>query len=523
MKGLLIAAIAACAVVLYFGVAAVPGDEAGSPPPVASGAPAVTAPDIDTATALVDQEAASDTAPRFSSAEEVMETDKEPADAAPFVFDDLSSQTYDAIAPHTEIQKVVSPLGIEAWLVEEYAVPLIAVEVGFVGGAREDPIGKEGLARMASALIDEGAGDLSSQDFQKKLEDLAVRMRFTAGRDAVYGSVRMLADRKGEAMDMFRLAMTAPRFDNEPVTRIRQQLLASLRRDSSDPDTIAQESWFSAVLGDHPYARPVKGTPDSLSTINAEDLRGLVSRMFARDNLKIAVVGAISADELAALLDKTFGDLPETSTRADVPEVDSLQAPGQVLVFERDQPQSVAVFGREGLKIEDPDFIPAFVMNYILGGGGFSSRLMEEVREKKGLAYGIYSYLLPLDYGAFYYGSVGTENARIAETIDIIKSEFAKMCDDGVSEKELADAKTYLTGSFPLRFDSNSSIANQLVGFQLSNRGIDYINERNGLIDAVTVEDIARVAQRLLQPDDLTFAVVGKPKGIEPDRVVPVP
>jgi len=436
-------------------------------------------------------------------------------------FNQLSQQTFEALEPKTNIQKVVSPKGIEAWLVEEYAVPLIALEVGFHGGSRRDPDGKAGLARMTSALLDEGAGEYTSGEFQQRLEDLAIRMRFSSGRDAVYGSVRTLAARRDEAMDMFRLALTQPRFDAEPVSRIRQQLLVAIKREKSDPSVIAQETWFDAILGDHVYANPVKGTPDSLHAITSEDLRWFVANSFARDNLKISVVGAISAEELAVVLDETFGDLPEASATEKMNEAE-VAANGQMLVYEREQPQSVVMFGLEGLKIDDPDFIPAFVMNYILGGGGFSSRLMEEVREKKGLAYGIHTNLLPLDYGALYYGSVGTDNNRISETVDIIKSEFARMRDNGVGEKELNDAKTYLTGSFALRFDSNAKIANQLVGYQLTGRGIDYINKRNALVNAVTVDDIARAAKRVLHPDKLTFVIVGQPQGLNGTQVIRV-
>lgn len=433
-------------------------------------------------------------------------------------FEEINGQSFDALEPHTNIQKVVSPMGFEAWLVEEYAVPLIAIEVGFHGGARRDPVGKEGLARMVTALLDEGAGPYSSQDFQKRLEDLAVRMSFTSGRDGLYGSVRTIADKRDEALELFRLALTEPRFDEEPVNRIRQQLFSSIKQDESNPNMIAQKVWFEQVLGDHLYARQVKGTREGLATITQDDLKAFVAQSFARDNLRVSVVGAISADELAPLLDKTFGGLLEKSEVENVSEA-SVGAVGQMLVFEREQPQSVVVFGSRGLKIEDPDFIPAYVMNYILGGGSFSSRLMEEVREKRGLAYGIYTQLLPLDYGALYFGSVGTENGRIKETIDIIKAEYSRLAEEGVSEQELKDAKTYLTGSFPLRFDSNGKIANQLAGFQLSGRGIEYINDRNGLIEAVTADDIKRVAERLLQPEALTFVVVGKPEGLPSENV----
>jgi zinc protease len=191
-----------------------------------------------------------------------------------------------------------------------------------------------------------------------------------------------------------------------------------------------------------------------------------------------------------------------------------VSAKGQLSIIERDQPQSMAVFGGPGIMMDDPEFFPAFVMNYILGGGSFASRLMEEVREKRGLAYGVSTSIVSLDYAGFFYGSVATENQRIAESLGIIKSELSRMADDGVSAEELTNAKTYLTGSFPLRFDSNSSIANQLVGYQLVGRPIDYINTRNAMVEAVTLDQVNKAAKRLLDPETLTIVVIGKPVGL---------
>ncbi len=414
----------------------------------------------------------------------------------------------------TRIQRVISPGGVEAWLVEEHSVPLIALELGFKGGARRDPAGREGLAYMLSGLLDEGAGDLDSQAFQTRLEDLSIRLRFNASLDGFYGSLRTLSRNRDQAFDLLRLALTVPRFDDEPVARIRSQIQVLLKRDATQPRTIARNAWFRTVLGDHPYAHPVHGTAESIAAVTVEDLRRFMREALARDVLKISVVGDITADELAPLLDQTFGALPERAAPEHVPPV-RVPEKGRLVVIEREQPQSVAIFGGPGLVISDPDFIPAYVMNYILGGGGFASRLMEEVREKRGLAYGVSTFLSAFEYGGVMLGTVATENSRIKDSLDIIKAEIRRMAEEGVTEQELQNAKTYLTGSFALRFDSNSSIANQLVGYQLTGRGIDYIDRRNALIEAVNRDDIARVARRLLSPEALTVVVVGEPVGLE--------
>ncbi len=417
----------------------------------------------------------------------------------------------------THIQRVVTPGGIEAWLVEEHAVPLISVEVGFTGGARRDPMDKQGLAYLMSGLLDEGAGDLDAEAFQTKLEDLSIRLHFNAGLDGFYGSLRMLTRHRDEGFDLLRLALTQPRFDDEPIERIRSQILVRLKRDLASPQTIAQRTWFEAVFGDHVYGRPVRGAPETVESVTADDMRAFLRAALARDNLKIAVVGDIDAETLGALLDKTFGALPPSAAPEDMNQA-VIPDEARLIVVERPQPQSIVLFGGPGILLDDPDFFSAYVMNYILGGGGFASRLMEEVREKRGLAYGVSTSFNPYDYAGVFFGSVATENERIAESLSVIKAEIARMRDEGVTEKELRDAKTYLTGSFPLRFDSNSRIANQLVGYQMTGRGIDYIDTRNDRIEAVTRGDIARVAARLLDPDALTVVVVGEPEGLEPGQ-----
>ena len=418
-----------------------------------------------------------------------------------------------------EIERVVSPGGIEAWLVEEPSIPVIVMEVAWKGGTATDPAEKAGLANMVSGLLDEGAGDLSSAEFQERLDDVAAKMSFSAESDYFTGSLTTIADRRDEAFELFSLAITEPRFDEDAVERIRAQIGAIVSRNRDSPDWIAADAWYKAALGDHPYALPDDGTPESIARIERADLAGFAGRVFTRDNLKLAVVGPISAPELGTLLDRTFGALPE---KADIPAIPDIEiAPdGQVMVVVRDFPQSVVIFGLQGLARDDPDFIPAFVMNYMLGGGSFSSRLMEEVREKRGLAYSIGTYLNPLDHAAMLFGQVGTKNERVGETLAIVRKEMKRMAGEGVTAEELEDAKTYLTGSYPLRFTSNSSIANQLLGIQLEDLGIDYVDRRNALIEAVTEEDIARVAKRLLRPDNMLVAIVGKPN-LSPDSGLP--
>ncbi len=425
----------------------------------------------------------------------------------------LTAVVLTAPAKATEVTRVISPGGIEAWLVEAHAIPILSVSIAFRGGATLDPAGKEGRANMVSALLDEGAGDYDSRAFQSRLEDLAIHLGFSTGLDTFTASLKTLTVNTDAAFEMLRLAMTEARFDEEPVERIRRQLQVRLTRLADDPDRIARRAWFDAAFPDHSYGRPVDGTPESVAALTVADLRDFVAGQLARDRMVVAVVGDIAPDRLGALLDATLGGLPAAGAPLTTAKT-APAAPGRLIVVERDIPQSVVVFGHQGLDRDDPEFYAAYVMNYALGGGGFTSRLTQEVRQKRGLAYGVYSYLSPLDYAALFFGGVATENARVAESLEVIRAEFARMRDDGLTADELADAKTYLTGSFALRFDSNGKIAKFLIGIQLDDLGIDYIDRRNGYIEAVTLADANRVAARLLDPEALQVVVVGTPEGL---------
>lgn len=421
-----------------------------------------------------------------------------------------------ALAPAgaVDIQRVVSPGGIEAWLVSEPAVPLVSMQFAFDGGAAQDPADKPGLANLLSSLLDEGAGEIRAAEFQERLETLAIEMSFDADRDAFYGELRTLTENLDAAVDLLRLAINEPRFDEDAVTRMRAQVLASLRRELQDPDAVAGRRWSQLVFGeDHPYGRPVKGTLDSVARITADDLRAYRERVFARDTLKIAVVGDIDAERLAPLLDEVFGPLTQQARLDPVPEA-ALPDGDLTEIVEMEIPQTIIRFGGPGLKRDDADFMAAFVVNHILGGGAFSSRLYQEVREKRGLSYSVYSYLYPLKHSALFVGGAATRNDRAAESLDIIRAELARMATEGPSEEELDKAKRYLKGSYPLRFDTSSKIARQLVEIQRDGLGIDYINIRNDLIDAVGIEDARRAARRLLGEGGLYVTLVGRPDGL---------
>ena len=412
-----------------------------------------------------------------------------------------------------DIQSVTSPGGITAWLVEDDTIPLIAMQFSFDGGAAVDPEDKAGLANFLSTMLDEGAGELDSEAFQKRIAELSIRLSFQAQRDHFEGSLQTLSEHRDEAFELLKLALTEPRFDAEPLDRMRGQILLQIRQDEEDPDDIANRAWMETMFAGHPYGRPVEGSAETVSTIAADDLEDLRQRLFARQRLHVAVVGDIDPETLKRLLDDTFGPLAEESGIAKVPEATPARGP-LVEVIERDIPQSAIRFGHGSIKRDHPDFIAAYMVNSILGGGGFGSRLMQEVRETRGLVYSVFSSLQPMEHAGFLFGGAGTMNERAAETIAVVREEFERMAEEGPSEEELEEAKTYLTGSYPLGFDSNSKIASRLLSIQQDDLGIDYVNRRNDLIEAVTLEEAKRVARSLIDPDGLVVTVVGRPEGV---------
>lgn len=425
------------------------------------------------------------------------------------------------IAGAFEITKVTSPGGIKAWLVEDHKNPIITLRMTFLGGSSADPDGKKGLAYMTSGLLDEGAGALDSTAFQKALADESISLSFDANTDSFSGGLTTLTETSDQAFRLLRLALTEPRFDAEPIERVRGQILAGLRSGKENPNRIAGRVWWKAAFPGHPYGRPKRGTPASLTSITAEDLKGFTERVFAKDNLFIGVVGDITPDRLGVVLDEVFGALPAKSRLPAIPDVE-VDFAGDMMIVERAVPQSVVVFGHGGIAREDPDWYTATLLFEVLAGG-FGSRLTEEIREKRGLTYGISAYPLPLDHAALIIGGVSTVNDRVAETIDLLKSIWARFGAEGPTDKEIRDAKDYVNGSYNLRFSNSGAIAGVLTAIQRQDLGVDYIDRRPEIIEAVTAKDLRRVAKRLFRAEDLTFVVVGQPTGVTATRNAPDP
>lgn len=416
------------------------------------------------------------------------------------------------VAPAMTIEKIVSPAGIEAWLVREKAIPLVTLNYAFHGGATQDETDKAGTAHLVADLLDEGAGDLDSKVFHERLENHAIELGFQVGRDYFHGSLRSLNEHRDEAFELLRLALTNPRFDADTVERVREQELASLQRDTTNPNDLASRRWWQTAFPDHPYGRESKGTLETMPRITADDLRGYVRRVFARNELKISIVGDVDAKTAGALIDRAFAGLPAKNDLKPVANATPTGL-GRRIVINVDVPQAVVTFGGQGIARHDPEFMAAYVVNHILGGGSFSSRLYREVREKRGLAYGVSDSLVWFRRAAVVLGGTATRADRTADALAVIEHEVKRMADEGPTPDELAAAKSFLKGSYALTLDTSAKIAAQLTQIQIDDLGIDYIQRRGALIDAVTIEDAKRVARRLYG-GGMLVTVAGRPKGL---------
>lgn len=417
-----------------------------------------------------------------------------------------------------KLREVKSPGGITAWLAEDHSVPVIAVEYAFRGaGAAQDPPGKQGLARMASNTMDEGAGDLDAQAFQKELRDRVISLSFGADRDHFNGSLKTLTKNRERAFELLNLALTRPRFDAEAVERMRAANESRIRSSLSDPEWMAARLQNDRIFSGHPYAMNSGGTLSTLPAITGKDLRGFHEKLIGRNNLVVAVAGDITAEELASRLDQIFGGLPE----ARVPEIADIQPQnqGKTFLHEQDAPQTIIEIAQPGIGRTAPEYHTAQVMNFILGSSGFGSRLTEEIREKRGLTYGIYSGLQTMDHADLLSVSTSTANANAGKMLELIRAEFARMQKTAVTAQELADAKSYLIGSLPLTLTSTDRIAGLALSLQLDNLPRDYLDIREREIRAVTAEDVQKLAGRLLAPGLFATVLVGRPEGLTPETL----
>lgn len=421
-----------------------------------------------------------------------------------------------AIASAIEIREVTTPLGLKAWLVEDKSTPIVALSFSFAGGTASDPAGETGITELMAGLLTDGAGPLDAQAFRRRQEDAAAALGFDASLDRVNGSLRVLSANRDEGFELLRLALLEPRFDDAMVAQRRAQTIAALNQAAQRPASVAGRTLMETLFAGHAYAADPLGTHETLPTLTPDKLRRRTRDVLLRGGLTIAAVGDIDEAELARQIDRAFGSLPAGTPPALPPQWTPPTKP-RTVVIERPVPQSSAVMAMPGVPRDDPDWYAALVLNHVLGGGGQQSRLFNEVREKRGLAYSVSSHLRTYKRASLIVISTGSANERIGEALKVIRREVARLRAEGITEAELADAKTYLSGALALSLDSSGSIAGLLHSMQIDGLPTDQLTRRAALIGAVKLDDVRRVAQRLLDEGALTTIVVGKPIGITPD------
>ena len=408
------------------------------------------------------------------------------------------------------IQQVTSPGGLRAWLVEEHGIAFTALQIRFGGGTSLDA--KRGAVNLMTALIEEGAGDLDSQGFAAARDGLAAQFYFSSNVDSVTVSAQFLTENRAEAVALLTDALTKPRFDQDAIDRVRGQVLAGIEADAKDPGAIAGNLDWARQFGDHPYGSADSGTVETVNALTRDDILAAHAGALALDRVTIAAAGDITAQELGALMDQLLGALPKTG--APLPQRAQLTQGAGLTIQDFPSPQSVVLFGHGGIRVDDPDFMAASIANEILGGDRFTARLMTEVRDKRGLTYGIGTNLASLQYAELVSGQFQADNTKVAAAVQVVQDEWAKIGSGDITQAELDATKTYMIGAYPLRFDGNAAIAGILVGMQVNGFPIDYPKTRNDLVRAITLDDVNRVAKRLFKPENLHFTIVGQPQGM---------
>jgi len=408
--------------------------------------------------------------------------------------------------------QVIEAGGITAWLAEDHSVPVVSVSWGWDGGAALDPAGAEGTASMAASLLTEGAGTLDALAFADAARDEAVGLSFSVDRDSFDGGFRALLPALPKAIELARLAMTTPRFDEEAVRRIRARAIAGARQSLEGPRGRASRAFWAAAFPNHPAGRPAGGTAESLATVTVDGMREILARQIHRGGLLVGISGAITAQQVAAMLPELFGTLPQ-GTPPSLPKLPDFTAFGTQVVPVAAS-QSTVLFGQQGLPVTDPEWETAQVVLRIFSGGGFSSRLMKSIREERGLTYGIYAGLDSMFGGGVLVGSAATANAKTAEALGVLRAEWKRMADGGPTQEEMEEAISFLTGSQPLQFTDSRRISGTLLAMRRNNRPLDWLERRPERLRAIGRDKAAAVARRLLVPDTLAMTIAGQPEGL---------
>lgn len=406
--------------------------------------------------------------------------------------------------------EITSPKGIKAWLVEEHRVPIVALRFAFEGGAAQDPAGLAGLTSLLADAMQEGTANLDSAALKEAIAQIGLRLSLTAGRDAVYGGVEVVSARLAPAADLLRAILTSPALKDDDIERVKSQRLTDIARDAANPATIAIRQWYASAFPDHPYGNPVDGRSDTVPRVTRAALLAQHARQFARDNLKVVIVGDVESTAAARILDAMFGSLPEKSTltpiAAPVPRADT--AP---LVASKPAALANAVFGLPSLTVRDPDYPALRVLNQLLGSGDLDSLLMDEIRVKRGLAYSADTRLHNDRIGALIIGRFATRNGSMQQALGVVRDVLARTAKDGPTQAQFENARGFLAGSALVDTDTSARLAGALLEVWRDGEGPDALVARSAKVRAVSLADVKRVAARVLVLDKLLVSIAGDP------------
>jgi len=402
----------------------------------------------------------------------------------------------------------VLPNGVVLLVAERPAVPIVAVRVYHRAGAVFDPRGREGLANLMGALVTRGTANRTARELDAAIEFVGGRLEAGAGRDGLTVSLSVLRKDLGLGLDLLREVVLTPAFPEAELKRKVAEIQAAIQRSEESPETVAARALAPLVYPNHPYGSPVEGTRASVGALTRDDVVAFHGQYVRPDSTIIAVVGAITVDEARRELMARFGAWPRPASPTPTAPAVPATAPARTETIKRDLTQATILMGRPAINQKDPDYFPLAVATYVLGGGS-TSRLYGRVREDGGLAYSVGSFVTPGKYGASFVVSAQTRTAEVPRVLDIARQELARMERDQVSDREIALAKSYLIGSFPLRLDTSSKVADFLVGVEEMGLGLDYADRYRERIARVTPEDVQRVAVRFFPPDTMSRVIVG--------------
>jgi zinc protease len=413
-----------------------------------------------------------------------------------------------APAAALEIKRSVLSDGAVLLVSEQHQLPMVTVTIAFDAGARRDPAGKAGLASLTASSLTLGTRDMSATQFNQKVDFMGSSISVGAGADYAQASFTSLRKYEDATLALLAAALAEPALSDAEIVRKRDERVAHIRANEEQPDYVAGVTFHKALYGNGPYGHPSEGTAESVAKLTPADVREFYHAHYKIAGAVIAVVGDVTTDEVKTKLEKAFGPLKGTVPPQAAPPAPRV-APGiHPTLVDRNVVQATLILGGGGIARSNPDYYRLQVMNYILGGGGFASRLMKSVRSNKGLAYGISSGFDAGKFAGSFAVDTQTKNKSANEALQLILEQLRDIQEHPVSDTELASAKKYLIGSFPLKLDRQSSIAGFMLQVELYGLGLDYAERYPKLIGAVTKDDIQRVAKRYLHPDALILVAV---------------